>query len=238
MNRREHDPKVAYPWFLNLLPEGRALETIGAVLKISELDVFAMLEDMGGDLPGALEIHRKRPEDYAHEPGIRPLTEAELAECIRLLPDRPVLVGEEGITMSAAGAQDKLPVIRLKDGRLALPTYGMPSTHILKPRNEPRDEGSHEATGRSSPWPSLGAVLRREWFVANPAQAPRPSDHDEGSGGGTESRRTNGKAVRLLWDLQGNLRICHRLLSKDAVEPQDRTFRGRRRRYTGRRRSA
>jgi serine/threonine-protein kinase HipA len=48
------------------------------------------------------------------------------------LPERPLLAGEEGIRLSLAGAQDKLPVLAV-DGRIALPLHGAPSSHILKP---------------------------------------------------------------------------------------------------------
>lgn len=148
LSQPDYGPDKTYPWFMNLLPEGRALQIIGNVLNIAELDVFAMLEEMGGDLPGALEVRRHGAVNYAHAPAVRPLTESELAGCIRILPERPVLVGGEGVTMSLAGAQDKLPVVRLKDGRLALPLYGMPSTHILKPRsNKFRDSVPNEAYG-------------------------------------------------------------------------------------------
>lgn len=134
--RRLHEPDIVYPWFLNLLPEGRALQTIGAILRIPETDVFALLEEMGEDLPGALEISRPLDERRKRNPRYRKLTEAELAETIRKLPDRPFLVGEEGIHMSLAGAQDKLPVVQYPDGAIGLALDGMPTTHILKPANK------------------------------------------------------------------------------------------------------
>jgi serine/threonine-protein kinase HipA len=87
-----YGPDIVYPWFLNLLPEGSALQTVGAILHVHEQDVIAMLEEMGADLPGALTI----PLDQS-KPGLRPryhmLTDAELAEIIRELPARPMLVG-------------------------------------------------------------------------------------------------------------------------------------------------
>jgi serine/threonine-protein kinase HipA len=134
--RRQHEPDVVYTWFLNLLPEGRTLQTIGAILRIPETDVFALLEEMGEDLPGALEISRPADERPKRKPRYRKLTEAELAETIRRLPERPFLVGEEGIHMSLAGAQDKLPVVQYPDGAIGLALDGMPTTHILKPANK------------------------------------------------------------------------------------------------------
>jgi serine/threonine-protein kinase HipA len=42
-----------------------------------------------------------------------------------------MLAGEEGLRLSLAGAQDKLPVV-FRDGRIGQPLNGAPSTHILK----------------------------------------------------------------------------------------------------------
>ena len=134
--RRLHDPDVVYTWFLNLLPEGRTLQTIGTILRIPETDIFALLKEMGEELPGALEISPPADERRKQNPRYRKLTEAELAETIRKLPEKPLLVGEEGIHMSLAGAQDKLPVVQYPDGAIGLALDGMPTTHILKPANK------------------------------------------------------------------------------------------------------
>jgi len=40
--------------------------------------------------------------------------------------------GEDGLRLSLAGAQSKLPVV-YRDGEIALPAPGQPTTHILKP---------------------------------------------------------------------------------------------------------
>ncbi|WP_020179935.1 type II toxin-antitoxin system HipA family toxin [Methylopila sp. M107] len=127
---------IVHPWFMNLLPEGRvALRAVGAALKVNQLDVFAMLAAMGEDLPGALEL---RPPEAAaaRKPRYRSLTDAELADAIRRLPARPLLVGEDGVHMSLAGAQEKLAVAQLEDGSIGLALDGAPSTHILKPANK------------------------------------------------------------------------------------------------------
>ena len=48
------------------------------------------------------------------------------------LPRRPMMAGKDGLRLSLAGVQDKLPVVF--DGqRIGLPQGGQPSTHILKP---------------------------------------------------------------------------------------------------------
>jgi serine/threonine-protein kinase HipA len=48
------------------------------------------------------------------------------------LPQRPFLAGAEGLRLSLAGAQSKIPVVLIR-GEVALPAPGQPTTHILKP---------------------------------------------------------------------------------------------------------
>lgn len=127
-----HPPELVYPWFLNLLPEGQALQTVGAILKLDELDVLAMVREMGGDLPGALSV---RSADQSAKPRYHLLTDSALADAIRRLPERPLLVGENGVHMSLAGAQHKLAVAKYRDGAIGLALDGAPSTHILKPES-------------------------------------------------------------------------------------------------------
>jgi len=68
-------------------------------------------------------------------------TQEELERIIEDLPNKPFLVGEEGVSMSLAGAQTKLAVAVNEDGRICIPMNGSPSTHILKP-DSPRLPGS------------------------------------------------------------------------------------------------
>jgi len=48
------------------------------------------------------------------------------------LPNKPFLVGDEGVSMSLAGAQSKLAVAVGEGGCICIPMNGSPSTHILK----------------------------------------------------------------------------------------------------------
>jgi serine/threonine-protein kinase HipA len=60
------------------------------------------------------------------------LSDEELIATLDELPRRPMLAGDDGLRLSLAGAQDKLPVVF--DGqRVGLPRNGAPSSHILKP---------------------------------------------------------------------------------------------------------
>jgi serine/threonine-protein kinase HipA len=133
LSQAQYEGADVYIWFLNLLPEDDALKTVGRILNVSMIDVVGLIAALGGDLPGALTALPERATIAARQPSWQAWTEAKLAADIRRLPERPLLVGEEGVHMSLAGQQIKLPVLKLDDGRLALPLDGQPSTHILKP---------------------------------------------------------------------------------------------------------
>lgn len=127
----EFGPGIATPWFANLLPEEIQLERIGRLLGRSQGDVYGILEEVGRDTAGALSIGAPEPPDNAH---YRELSDPQLADAIGRLPQRPLLVGEEGMTMSLAGAQSKLTVA-IFDEKIMLPLEGAASTHILKPES-------------------------------------------------------------------------------------------------------
>jgi serine/threonine-protein kinase HipA len=126
------------PWLMNLLPEGEPLRAMTRAVGVAPEDALGLIAETGNDLAGALSIAPQQPRG---EPGYRPIPDATALErIIEELPARPFLIGEEGVSMSLAGAQDKLPVA-LIDGQLTVPINGAPSNHILKPDN-PRLPGS------------------------------------------------------------------------------------------------
>lgn len=132
------------PWLQNLLPESGPLDTMGRTLGVARGDILGLLERIGRDTAGALTIGPRQTGDVTGDqvgPGYRNVPDdAALERIIEALPARPFLAGDEGVSMSLAGAQDKLPVA-IHDGRIAIPIHGAPSTHILKPDN-PRLSGS------------------------------------------------------------------------------------------------
>jgi serine/threonine-protein kinase HipA len=94
------------------------------------------LERIGGECAGAISL---LPEGVSHpasgEMRMRELNEKELQDVIAELPRRPLMAGAEGIRLSLAGSQSKLPII-LHDSTIALPLGDTPSTHIIKPEPE------------------------------------------------------------------------------------------------------
>ena len=125
--------RKARPFFAGILPEERPREKIAEILGISDTNDFAMLERIGGECAGAVSLLSEGvaptdPKNARH----RELTEPELLQLIAELPNRPLMVGTNGLRLSLAGAQDKMPVI-VHNNRICLPLDGTPSTHILKP---------------------------------------------------------------------------------------------------------
>jgi len=125
--------KKARPFFAGILPEEGPRKKIADILGISDTNDFAMLERIGGECAGALSLLPEgvAPTDPKNARN-RELTEPELRQLIAELPNRPLMVGTDGLRLSLAGAQDKLPVI-VRNNRISLPLDGTPSTHILKP---------------------------------------------------------------------------------------------------------
>ena len=129
----------AYPhraceaWFGGLLPEGDVRDALARALGTSSANQFRILNEIGGDCAGAVEIV---PETVAplidRDPEL--LSPEALDEVIASLPQRPLGADpEHGIRMSLAGAQSKLPVIVDADA-FALPkSSGAPTTHLIKP---------------------------------------------------------------------------------------------------------
>lgn len=133
-----YGPEVAVPWLMNLLPEGEPLRAMTHALGVARDDVLGLIAQTGRDLAGALTIGAPRT---AQRPGYRKIEKGlDLERIIAELPSKPFLVGEDGVSMSLAGTQEKLPVA-LVDGAVAIPVNGASSTHILKPDN-PRLAGS------------------------------------------------------------------------------------------------
>ena len=104
-------------------------------------DVIGLLSAIGGDTAGALSIGQPgRTSTVQWRPVGSP---EDLAGVIAGLPNKPFLVGEEGVSMSLAGAQTKLAVALDQDGRICIPMNGSPSTHILKPESPSLPGGVH-----------------------------------------------------------------------------------------------
>jgi serine/threonine-protein kinase HipA len=135
LQEKPFDDRAARPFFAGLLPEQDRRDQVARTIGVSERNDFALLDALGGECAGAVSLTHpgEKPIEQGTDLDYRVLDEHELATMIiDKLPERPLLAGEEGVRLSLAGAQDKLPVL-VADGHIALPLHGAPSSHILKP---------------------------------------------------------------------------------------------------------
>lgn len=146
------------PFFGGLLPEQSQREAAAQALGVSPQNDFALLDRLGGDVAGALQLlpPGERPVDPASIGASRLLDEEGLLGVLDALPHRPLLAGEDGLRLSLAGAQSKVPVVLVDPIRreVALPAPGQPTTWILKP-----------------PIPRFPATTENEAFVMRLAEA-------------------------------------------------------------------
>lgn len=128
------DDRKTRPFFAGLLPEGRMRRLIAQQFQVSGQNDFALLDHIGGECAGAvtfLEPGQALPAPTRND-DVQWLSDEEVVAILDELPRRPMLAGKDGLRLSLAGAQDKLPVVF--DGvRIGLPLNGTPSSHILKP---------------------------------------------------------------------------------------------------------
>lgn len=128
------DDRKTRPFFAGLLPEGQMRRLIAQQFQVSGQNDFALLDRIGGECAGAvtfLEPGQTLPGS-THKDDVQWLSDQELVAILDELPRRPMLAGKDGLRLSLAGAQDKLPVV-FDGARIGLPRNGTPSSHILKP---------------------------------------------------------------------------------------------------------
>jgi serine/threonine-protein kinase HipA len=114
-----------------LLPENEQLRTLGEILRMARSDVIGQLSTIGGETAGALSFGQPGRTGSFFWRAVG--TEDDLQRLIEELPNKPFLAGDEGVSMSLAGAQTKLAVAINGEGQICVPMLGSPSTHILKP---------------------------------------------------------------------------------------------------------
>ncbi len=137
-------------YFDNLLPEQgqRTLLARDANIR-NDADAFALLAHYGAESAGSVTLLPPGAVDTPAEESLRPLSDSALERRIAALPRLP-LTHDALKRMSLAGAQHKLAVV-LRDDALFEPAGRTPSTHILKPDHQDKDDYPHSVIN--------------EWFV-------------------------------------------------------------------------
>ena len=127
-----HDSAVEN-FFSNLLPDERIRAAVAMILRVSEDNTFGLLKRIGADCAGAVSFYPAgQTPQSADAPVYRDLSDDEAYRILDDLAQRPLDVGDEGVRISGAGSQEKL-VACVRNGKISLPLYGTPSTHIIKP---------------------------------------------------------------------------------------------------------
>lgn len=124
------EDQASRAFFENLLPEGDVRSQVARNLGVSRENTFALLAALGGDCAGAVSLlpSGEEPHGAGH---YRPISGDNLAAELDRLPSHPFLADEEGVRLSLAGAQNKLPIYYDGNG-FHVPEGGSPSTHIIK----------------------------------------------------------------------------------------------------------
>ena len=126
------DPAVEN-FFSNLLPDERMRNAVAMVLGTSPENTFGLLKRIGEDCAGAVSFYPAGNTPSAlTKPVFRDLSDSEAYTILDNLAFRPLDAGDEGVRISGAGSQEKL-VACVNAGKVSLPLYGTPSTHIIKP---------------------------------------------------------------------------------------------------------
>lgn len=133
IHQKRFGHKHCEAFFGGLLPEGEAArKALGRRFGVSIQNTFSLLKSIGAECAGALSILElgltPNAEQAEH---VQLLTESELAQHIRELPDRPLFIDVANLRISLAGVQDKAAVTVTSEG-IGIPDKG-PTTHILKP---------------------------------------------------------------------------------------------------------
>ena len=129
------DSAITSVFFDNLLPPAVVRKRLGKILHLSRYNIFGFLKAIGGDCAGAIALYPTTGTEMTgtSAPALRELSDDEAAQILMDLPKRPLNIGkEEGFRISGTGAQDKL-IACVKAGKILLPLFGAPSTHIIKP---------------------------------------------------------------------------------------------------------
>ena len=123
--------EITRAFFDNLLPEGDIRTAIAKLKRVSERNTFGLLEEIGGDCAGAVSLWPQGEEPGKNE-GYASIGDKRLDKLLADMQKRPLLVIEDELRLSLAGAQNKLPV-HYDGAQLSLPRGSAPSSHILKP---------------------------------------------------------------------------------------------------------
>lgn len=126
----DFDEEKSMAFFSNLLPESTIREKLAKRFRLTEKDSYSLLEIVGGECAGAISILPSETK-YEKDGEYEEIPSDRLSDLLNNMSKRPFLAGDEGVRLSLAGAQDKLPVF-YEGEKFFLPKGNNASTHIIK----------------------------------------------------------------------------------------------------------
>ncbi|MCL2788575.1 MAG: HipA domain-containing protein [Micrococcales bacterium] len=168
---REHRKRVVLPFLDGLLTDNQeARAAIARRFEVNPRNPFAILEHIGADVAGALQILPPdvEPTDGPARGGdLHPLSDTEASQALGAIVDEyrtGRVTGAESGRFSLAGAQPKLALCRTSEGEWAVPSGSIPTTHILKPQAGAfsRLDIVEHMTMRAASW--LGLEVANTWL--------------------------------------------------------------------------
>lgn len=129
---QEYSGRWVISYFDNLLPEGSIRKFIAQAAKISEDNVFALLERFGGDMAGALTLLPQGLQP-TREPRYLSVTPDMIHQWFTSSKGIPLNIQGLQARISLSGAQEKMTVFISPSGELSIPLGDAPSSHIIKP---------------------------------------------------------------------------------------------------------
>lgn len=141
LTARLHRRRPVLAYLQGLLPDSdEALTAIGRRYGVSPANPFALLEHIGADAAGAVQIvpaGTPASDAAGGRSRLRRVTAEEVAAMLTRVvseySDGVPYVDESPVRFSLAGAQPKLALHQLADGSWGVPEDATPTTHILKP---------------------------------------------------------------------------------------------------------
>lgn len=134
---REVRGEVVSHYFDNLLPDNdRIRERLGRRFRTKSIDAFSLLEAIGRDCVGAVQLLPQDTEPVGWDRiDCQPLSDRQVAAILRAVPadtgPGAPQQDDDLFRISLAGAQEKTALTRYK-GRWCRPHGATPTTHILK----------------------------------------------------------------------------------------------------------
>lgn len=142
LQKSEFTQKRCLLFFSGLIPEEFTRKRVADYLHISELSTIKLLDALGRECAGYLSIaddsfdsSTLREEYDINSDHYEKISQKQLEDYVRNIPQRPFIKADDKLRLSLAGAQEKLS-LAFFNNQWYLPLNGVPSTHILKPTRD------------------------------------------------------------------------------------------------------